>query len=798
MPSYCNKCGNRISTTNAKFCNNCGAPVALTQVTVKEVSKQSEDNKVYIQKDFGNQPSNVEKDSVKLPKHKFMSRKIVFTFLAILTFVILTVGIKTIFFNMKSTLKDGTLSNDGVLVDMKSVGLQNGEANLQKTNSTENDKISGLVSDLYVLEIDKEITKSITISIPIKQPDSGTIMLGVGMDYKDNSDKTFTVYRYVEAKISNGIATASYIPADYDSGTVKLTDNKAAKAMGVRYAKFGLFTRTSYYKDKGTHFSVTHPRAIGKDGTEFLKESDLDLLFRDMEEVYDMFVGDLGYSYSKRSVYPIQVHISNLGSLDGAYDSLSNIDNCNIYINSELLKSGYSSNQTKVKSIFTHEFFHFVQSNYTTTSTDSDWLDEATSTYFEWKENKGSNTLDALTNTWFHIYEGIFPEEDDPEQGYARMPLIQFLAQKNEEEFIRKVYESKVTSHEEWTKAIKTATKMDPYTYAGDFYESYLTQKVESNYNAGLIYSSLVYGSGVVENVDKVGQKLNIVIPELDDIQTEIEAEEYVPLGNTQVSIDSYGAKLIGLNVSKPADTSSMADDASLYISVDGNADLRILELTDNGNTENMLQGNIIEGINKKYGWGYTHLLLVTGLHDSGKENYNIQIEFFGGEQKSKVKPIKNVIADFSAETRPTSSPLDYLKNAFVQAGTINFNYINDGNFTMQVFPSSGKLTDGYDIQRYSLPGIALMGEINRSTLDKYGRMGTVHGRYTVKSETEDQRGKTTTITYAVDITGTISPSSKGHLKMDLTAKYNYDYADPDIPDGKAERNTSLLFKYEE
>ena len=651
---------------------------------------------------------------------------------------------------------------------------------------------------MYVLEIDKEITKPITISIPIKQPDSGTIMLGVGMDYKDNSDKTFTVYRYVEAKISNGIATASYIPADYDSGTVKLTDNKAAKAMGVRYAKFGLFTRTSYYKDKGTHFSVTHPRAIGKDGTEFLKESDLDLLFRDMEEVYDMFVGDLGYSYSKRSVYPIQVHISNLGSLDGAYDSLSNIDNCNIYINSELLKSGYSSNQTKVKSIFTHEFFHFVQSNYTTTSTDSDWLDEATSTYFEWKENKGSNTLDALTNTWFHIYEGIFPEEDDPEQGYARMPLIQFLAQKNEEEFIRKVYESKVTSHEEWTKAIKTATKMDPYTYAGDFYESYLTQKVESNYNAGLIYSSLVYGSGVVENVDKVGQKLNIVIPELDDIQTEIEAEEYVPLGNTQVSIDSYGAKLIGLNVSKPADTSSMADDASLYISVDGNADLRILELTDNGNTENMLQGNIIEGINKKYGWGYTHLLLVTGLHDSGKENYNIQIEFFGGEQKSKVKPIKNVIADFSAETRPTSSPLDYLKNAFVQAGTINFNYINDGNFTMQVFPSSGKLTDGYDIQRYSLPGIALMGEINRSTLDKYGRMGTVHGRYTVKSETEDQRGKTTTITYAVDITGTISPSSKGHLKMDLTAKYNYDYADPDIPDGKAERNTSLLFKYEE
>ncbi|MDD3141155.1 MAG: zinc ribbon domain-containing protein [Lachnospiraceae bacterium] len=795
MPSYCNKCGHRLSTTNAKFCNHCGAPVARTQVTVKEVLKQSEDNKLYIQKDFGNQFSNVEKDSSKFPKYKLVSRKMVFGFLAILTFVILTFGIKSIFFNMKSTLKDGTLSKDGVLVDMKSVDLQNGEANLRKINSSENDKISGLVSDLYILEIDKEITKPITISIPIKQADSGTIMLGVGMDYQNNSDKTFTVYRYVEAEISNGIATASYIPSDYDGGTVKLTDNKTAKPMKVRYAKLGLFTRTSHYKDKGAHFSVTHPRAMGKDGTEFLKEADLDLLFSDMEEVYNMFIGDLGYSYSKRNVYPIQVHISNLGSLDGAYDSLSNIDNCNIYINSELLKSGYSNNQTKIKSIFTHEFFHFVQSNYTTTSTDSDWLDEATSTYFEWKENKGSTTLDALTNTWFHMYEGIFPEEDDPEQGYARMPLIQFLTEKNDEEFIRKVYESKPTSREEWIEAIKIATKMDPYMYAGDFYESYLTQKVESNYNAGLIYSSIVYGSGLVENVDKMGQKLNIAIPDLDDIQTEIEAEEYVPLNNTQVSIDSYGAKVIALNISMPADTSSMADDASLYISVDGNADLRILELTDKGNTENMLQGNIIEGINKKYGWGYTHLLLVTGLHDSSKENYNIQVEFFGGEQKTK-KPIKNVLADFLAKTEPASSPLDYLRNAFVKAGSINLTYNDDANFTMQLPQSSGSLTNGYDTESYTFSGGVLTGNINQSTLDKYGRIGTIQGKYTAKSDTKDNRGNTTTINYTVDLTGTISPSIDGYLEMDLNVKYNYDYADPDIPDGKGSRNTSLSFKY--
>ena len=799
MPSYCNKCGHRLYTTHAKFCNRCGAPVARTAVTEKEVSKlRNKENKAVIQKDFGNKHLNLEKDSFKYPKYKFVSKKTVLGFLAILTLIIVAFGIKTIVFNAKTTLKDGILSKDGVLVNMKSAGLQNGEANLRKVNSSENDNKNGLISDLYLLEIDKEIKEPISVSIPMKQSDSGTIMLGIGMDYEDNSGQSFTVYRYIEAEISNGIATASYIPADYDGGTIKLTDNKTAKAIGVRYAKLGLFTRTNYYKDKGAHFSVTHPREIGKDGRGFLSEADLDLLFSDMEEVYAMFLEDLDYSYSKRSVYPIQVHISDLGSLDGAYDSLSNIDKCNIYINSELLKSGYSSNQTKVKSIFTHEFFHFVQSNYTTTSTDSEWLDEAISTYFEWKENKGTTTLDALTNNWFHMYEGIFPEEDDPKQGYSRMPLIQFLAEKNDEDFIRKVYESNPKSHEEWIEAIKTVTKMDPYMYAADFYESYLTQKVESNYNAGIIYSSLVYGSGLVENVDKVGQELKVSVPDLEDIETEIEEEEYVPLGSTQVSIEPYGARLIALSVSMPADKSDMADDASLYISVDGNADLRILELTDRGNTENMLEGNIIEGIKKKYGFGYTHLILVTGLHDSGKETYNIQVDFFGGEQKTKVKPIKNVKADFSAETEPTSSPLDYLKNSFVQAGAINLNYSGSANFTMQIPPSSGSLTNGYDTESYSFPGVVLAGNINRSVLDKYGRMGTIEGKYTVTSNTVDNRGHGTTITYTVDITGTISPSASGYLKMDLNAKYNYDYADPEIRDGKAERNMSLSFKYGE
>ena len=54
--------------------------------------------------------------------------------------------------------------------------------------------------------------------------------------------------------------------------------------------------------------------------------------------------------------------------------------------------------------------------------------DEATATYFESLMNSG--TLDAIDTmgNWKRIYDGIFPPSDTAEHGYARMPLIEFLA----------------------------------------------------------------------------------------------------------------------------------------------------------------------------------------------------------------------------------------------------------------------------------------------------------------------------------------------------------------------------------
>ena len=61
-------------------------------------------------------------------------------------------------------------------------------------------------------------------------------------------------------------------------------------------------------------------------------------------------------------------------------------------------------------------------------------------------------------------------------EGYGRMPLMLFLANRESEEFIRYVYEQ-AAAGTDWETAIIN-TVGDPSTWAGDYYQDLITGEI--------------------------------------------------------------------------------------------------------------------------------------------------------------------------------------------------------------------------------------------------------------------------------------------------------------------------------
>ena len=70
-----------------------------------------------------------------------------------------------------------------------------------------------------------------------------------------------------------------------------------------------------------------------------------------------------------------------------------------------------------------HEFFHYVQGCYTGIFGGSEWIDEATASYYEAKAK--DQTYTSLTSQYFERqFVGALPPEDTAQDGYARSPLF--------------------------------------------------------------------------------------------------------------------------------------------------------------------------------------------------------------------------------------------------------------------------------------------------------------------------------------------------------------------------------------
>ncbi len=534
-----------------------------------------------------------------------------------------------------SSLENGKLAIDGFSIDFGDNLLSDGDAMLAVSESN---LAEGLITPLYELEIEKDCPESVDVSVVINKEQlaqADTLMLGLGIDFTSKTGETGTVYQYIDTDILGNILTASFVPADLAGASQSIRGAGAAVSdtEDKLKCKIAVFDRIVYYltdangervKTSDDHFSITLPKAKGK--TQYLTMKEANDLITDFEEAYQHFIA-LGYDYELRTVWPLQVHIEDLGSSEGAYWPLGGINRSSISLNRNLIDNGYTKGS--VKNYIYHEFFHFVQQNYTTLATNSSWVDEATATYFEWTAKPGQ-TPHIISSTWKNTLQGVFPSVSSAAAGYARMPLFQYLCGKYGEDCIRQIYENSdggYTTPQGWEEGIIAATA-DPSEYAADYYTKLITGGLAFSTTPYTMYKNIRDGA---DEYAAAGTKLELNFPDEDELQ---EKPEEVVLGNASVSVYQNGVQYVALTLDEE-NKKKLQDGAIPVVKIEQDtANLRVLCIK--GAQVEVLEGESVtlSDFKERVSENWSFLIQVVGLHKTGwfsnSQNYDVTVTLSG------------------------------------------------------------------------------------------------------------------------------------------------------------------------
>ncbi|MEA4893895.1 MAG: hypothetical protein VB064_01390 [Oscillospiraceae bacterium] len=542
--------------------------------------------------------------------------------------------------NKEAYLKNGALTLDGIGVDLGDNDMQDGTQTLL-ADITDSVQADGLVSGVYRLELDVPCTETVFVKIDMGDidanggEDDGTLMLGVGVASPDGAS---VLYKYVESEITDKTASASFVPAEiFENALVRGASSPGSESAAetVRETLYlGLF-RNTFTNAANGHFRVWFPSAVRTGGKFLINYNDRQVLLTDLETVYQKYLS-MGFEYGKRTVWPMDVYIQSLDAEGyytegkaGTVGSLVYADTSDfgcIYLNIDYFNNGYD--QSRVKAILAHEFFHFVQLNYSAPGTDCPWLDEATATYFEWKER--GVIPDVTSKYWSLIFDGIYPEENTGENGYARMPLIDYLSQKDSEDFILTAYQDGGPSGD-WDNALQVALQGPPEAWVNDFYNKYLSGGIISNYKPYTLYKELI--SGTQEEFTRVGTALKLTIPDKDEIDTALKDGDSPVLGTVSLSIPALGARLVALDIDA-ATLKNLPDDMDPVVHVEGNCAVTVYAIK--GNNYEVLQGGgdaKLKDFKKAVGEKVQYLVLVVGLQEDGRADVEFSVQLQPGVQ---------------------------------------------------------------------------------------------------------------------------------------------------------------------
>ena len=661
---FCRNCGYKIND-NAQFCINCGVKVVQAPADKPDgprvstpASSSAAAAPAPAKATIAQAPITVSKPmpaapaaniTPVFPKPKAKKKKtaliIVLSLAALLLIGVVLGGIFVIrglqdgtldFLNSgtdstkkskKAVIEDGILSYDGMKIDFgdNDVPKNAGEA-ASAADLGDEEPPDGLGSTLYDLYIDAAAKEPITISIPITEDLSdlekdAKPMIAIGTIVTFEDGRQSTVYHYLEADVKDDTATASFIPSDILGGTfvrgasdgTSSAGTTVSAAPGKEHVRAGIIWCTTTFSEGG-HFLVYFPAQAGK---FFIDYNNREALLTDLEGVYDQYLA-MGYQYAGRSSWPMEVDIRNSND-EAAYTFGLRSAEGSIEINRKFFENG-TYNSAEVKALLAHEFFHFVQMNYVSSFNQCPWFDEATATYFE-SVQRGS--IPSIVGQYKeNIFSGVFPENNTSANGYARMPLIAYLVSQagGSEAFIQQAYTA-AGSGTDWAAAISTATG-DPSLWAGDFYSALIRGEV-GDYTPYTIHSNLAKGS-----LKETGTALALTVPSAEEIAAAAENDEAPSLGSASLTIAAYGAQCVALTIDAD-NLKLLADGMDPVVKVSPGADARVFAIKGSAVTEyTAADGKIpLTDFKKASGEKTVFLVLVTGLHAAGTQEYTVTVE---------------------------------------------------------------------------------------------------------------------------------------------------------------------------
>ncbi len=527
-------------------------------------------------------------------------------------------------------IEDGVLSGDGATLEFEDSD-DAADAVMTVLEPDEDEAPDGLASDLFQLDMGTVYEDAVTIAIPYDgecpvDDDEAELVLGIGTTVELDAGGADTFYTYIPADLDDGVATAEFTPADYAEMAVHGDASTGTSAPYKERTSLGLFWITSTYKDGG-HFKVYMPLQAH---TFYLDYNERCALLDDLEAVYNDYIGK-GYTYSKRSDWPMNVTLKNLqtwtqyatgtsGAL-GYYSYGNDGAQGQIYLNRSLLDNGYTAGA--LNPLLAHEFFHFVQLNYVDVGADLLWFDEATATYFE--STKMSNAVPSIVAQYKElIFSGVFPEDNTAANGYCRMPLIKFLAGLRGEEFILNAYKT-AGQGADWDSTLNSAAG-PPAVWTADFYQALVTGKV-SDYAPFTIYSNLADGKA-----SALGTSVALVMPEADEIAQLLEDGDPVALGKTTLSTAAFGAQLAAITIDEE-NLKLLPDGTDPVVKLSGaDGDLRVFAIRGkNVQTASDTGGGVsLKDFKDATGNKYIFLALVTNLSDSTQDfEMSVEVEPF-------------------------------------------------------------------------------------------------------------------------------------------------------------------------
>ena len=678
--SVCPGCGEPLDP-QAAFCGNCGrilqqgaeyAPAAPEAAATENWQTFQPQGREWIQDQQqwkeSQQPQSQQqgRSAFSLPQGSGQ-RKILMA--AAAAVILLVVGIISFWkpgflldlFRPTAKLENGTLALNDIALDFKQTNLKNGEAILTTVKDKEEEVQSGLIGDLYVMNIDKSCQGKVTVSVPAPKdfkPTTGNglyIKLGIGRDYMLADGKTVRFYDYFDATVKDGKAVAVIDPAalgrsgrkgkaeikpvqnavgkkstDNKTADKKTSDKKTTDKDKEKFTEYvGFFFKNGYlqygegYNNEKGHFRLWYNYNVSPDKNVYMTEGDAKTLLSDLEEAYNYYKTH-GYADHVDTYTPIDVYITRCEDEGGWQTLTGNMQLKEASIFGNDYSSRYEgSERNATRATIYHEFFHAVQQSFIGTedsakdSQKNNWFDEATATYFE--KLVYDQASDNEKAQFWRLWQGPIPKESSTNDGYARGLLIKYMSNKlGGDHWIKDCYENWSEDYR-WLKAYMKAIAPTDAAFAADFYKEVI---IKIGNQPASVYYSNCRNPNENEGEDRY---LSAIRMELDDKTKEKIAKgekDATPIVFTSpiFEIEAYGGHVVALVTKDVVKKNAFnlakdfPDKCQLKLQANG-CRIQVIRL-DSGPGGSAVCSNdtIIKNFKEQVDKGYAYLVLLTSI----------------------------------------------------------------------------------------------------------------------------------------------------------------------------------------